>query len=134
VVLAARTQHLLLCEEDFRQMGCTVHVATDDGSAGTRATAVELLEDLGLAQGTRVYACGPMPMLAGVAAVAEAGGAECFVSLEAQMACGDGACLGCVVESHGEREGEQMVRVCADGPVFDAGRIDWAVHNTAYDR
>ena len=87
---------------------------------------------------------GPLPVgvlllcliLAGLfstAAVAARAGASCLVSLEAQMACGDGACLGCVVESKVEREGEKMVRVCVDGPVFDAAIIDWEAHNTAYD-
>ena len=56
------------------------------------------------------------------------------IALEAQMACGDGACLGCVVESIQEREGEKMVRVCCDGPVLDTTLIDWHAHNTAYDR
>jgi dihydroorotate dehydrogenase electron transfer subunit len=61
-------------------------------------------------------------------------GFDCQVSLEAQMACGDGACLGCVVESRHEQEGEKMLRVCTDGPVFDAALIDWDAHNLAYDR
>ena len=125
VVLAARSQPLLLCEETFRQMGCTVHVATDDGSVGTQATAVAMLERLYPTGTTQVYACGPMPMLAGVAQVAQACGAPCLVSLEAQMACGEGACLGCVVESTQAHDGAPMVRVCADGPVFDAEKIIW---------
>jgi dihydroorotate dehydrogenase electron transfer subunit len=66
--------------------------------------------------------------------VAIAAGADCLVSLEAQMACGDGACLGCVVESKREAEGERMVRVCLDGPVFDTRLIDWEAHDLAYDR
>ena len=56
------------------------------------------------------------------------------MSLEAQMACGDGACLGCVVESTCQAEGEKMVRVCCDGPVFNTTLIDWEAHNLAYDR
>jgi len=126
VIIAARSGDLLLCNKEFEQMGCTVHLATDDGSVGTKGTAVDVLERLAPGPGTSVYACGPMVMLRGAAQVAEAGGAECFVSLEARMACGDGACLGCVVESSSESEGERMVRVCADGPVFDSRAINWA--------
>jgi len=134
VIVAARNADLLLCEDDFRQMGCAVHVATDDGSAGEKAFATDTLARLAPTPGARVYACGPMPMMAAVAAMTMDRGVDCRVSLEAQMACGDGACLGCVVESKGEHEGEKMVRVCRDGPVFDASLIDWDAHDLAYDR
>jgi len=132
VVLAARSKDLILCEEDFRTMGCRVHVATDDGSLGKKAYAAQMLEDLSPAPNTRVYACGPMIMMKTTSDVALAAGADCLVSLEAQMACGDGACLGCVVESKEEKEGEKMVRVCVDGPVFDTRIIDWKAHDLAY--
>jgi dihydroorotate dehydrogenase electron transfer subunit len=132
VVLAARNRDLILCEDDFRAMGCQVHVATDYGSLGEKAYAAELLERLGPGPDTRVYACGPMIMMKTTSEVATAAGAGCLVSLEAQMACGDGVCLGCVVESKEEREGERMVRVCVDGPVFDTRIIDWEAHDLAY--
>ncbi len=134
VVLAARSKNLLVCEEDFRALGCKVHIATDDGSAGEKAYAAEMLGRLSPGPDTRVYACGPMIMMQTTADVAAAAEADCLVSLEAQMACGDGACLGCVVEAKSESEGEHMVRVCADGPVFDARIIDWQAHNMALDR
>ena len=134
VVLAARSRYLILCGEEFRALGCTVHVATDDGSAGVKAYASQMLQQLAPAPGTRVYVCGPMIMMKTTSDVAVAAGADCLVSLEAQMACGDGACLGCVVASKHVMEGEKMVRVCVDGPVFDTTLIDWEAHNTAYDR
>lgn len=134
VVLAARSRHLVLCEQEFRELGCTVHVATDDGTAGEKAFASQVLERLAPDATTRVYACGPMVMMRATSDVALAGGASCQVSLEAQMACGDGACLGCVVEAKRENEeGEAMVRVCCDGPVFDTRIIDWEAHDHAYD-
>ena len=101
--------------------------------AGEQALAHEMLERLSPIPGDRVYACGPMPMLRAVSVFAKAIGVDCQVSLEAQMACGDGVCLGCVVESNREAEGEKMLRVCKDGPVIDAARIDWDAHNLAYD-
>lgn len=134
VVLAARTKNLIICEEDFRAMGCEVHIATDDGSAGVKAFACDMLARLAPGPDTRVYVCGPMVMMRTTSDVAIAAGADCLVSLEAQMACGDGACLGCVVEATVESEGERMVRVCWDGPVFDTRVINWEAHNTAYDR
>jgi len=133
VVLAARNRELLLCAEQFESFGCTVYLATDDGSAGKKAYAAQMLERLAPDPGTRIYACGPMVMMSATAAVAAQAGASCLVSLEAQMACGDGTCLSCVVEAKEEREGEKMVRVCVDGPVFDAALIDWEAHSTAYD-
>jgi len=132
VILAARHAHLILCEAFFRKLGCDVYVATDDGSLGEQAFACDVLARLSPDPETRVYACGPMIMMKTTSDTAVAAGANCVVSLEAQMACGDGACLGCVVESTEESEGEAMVRVCVDGPVFDTNRIDWAAHNLAY--
>jgi dihydroorotate dehydrogenase electron transfer subunit len=134
VILAARTSHLVLCAPEFRELGCRVYVTTDDGSAGEKAFASQALERLKPGPGVRVYACGPMIMMKTTSDVAMAAGADCLVSLEAQMACGDGACLGCVVESLRERDGEKMVRVCVDGPVFDTRVIDWEAHRFAYDR
>lgn len=133
IIIGARTRDLLLCEQEFREMGCTVHLATDDGSCGHHGFAHQVLEQLAPTSSTRVYACGPMPMMKAVSHVAATFGVDCRVSLEAQMACGDGVCLGCVVESVSENEGEKMMRVCADGPVFDAALIDWNAHNLAYD-
>ena len=134
VILAARTKHLILCADEFREMGCKVYVATDDGSAGEKLYASQMLAKLRPNTTTRVYVCGPMIMMKTTSEVAMAAGADCVVSLEAQMACGDGACLGCVVESKREMEGEKMVRVCLDGPVFDTTVIDWDAHNMAYDK
>ena len=133
VVLAARTRDLLLCADLFRSMGCTVHLATDDGSAGEKAYAAQMLERLAPGPGTRVYACGPMIMMSTTAAVAARRGLVSGLARGADGLRRRRACLGCVVESKVEREGEKMVRVCVDGPVFDAAIIDWEAHNTAYD-
>ena len=125
IVLAARTEALLICEEDFQQMGCKVHLATDDGSAGEKAYASQVLERLAPDTRTQVYCCGPMPMMRATHEVCERLGVPCLASLEAEMACGDGVCLGCVVEAKVEIEAERMVRVCYDGPVFDSRLINW---------
>ncbi len=99
-----------------------LHVATDDGSAGRQATVIELLRDpdLGLLPwADQLMACGPRPMLVELSAAVRAGRLRwrtgfAQVSLEERMACGVGACLGCVVPT---RQGYR--RVCRDGPVFD---------------
>jgi len=125
VIIAARNKALLLCEEDFRAMGCPVHLATDDGSAGEKAYASEVLRRLEPGPGTLVYCCGPLLMMKATHLVCEAAGVPCLASLEAEMACGDGVCLGCVVEAKVEIEAERMVRVCYDGPVFDTALVNW---------
>lgn len=68
-----------------------------------------------------IYGCGPSPMLAALAGASQTYGLSCQVSLEAHMACGVGACLGCVV-----RTSDGYKRVCLDGPVFDGNVIEWS--------
>ena len=73
-----------------------------------------------------IYACGPMPMLRGVKAFAAEQGIEAQISLEEHMACGIGACLGCVCTTK-EKDAHSHVnntRICKDGPVFDAQTVE----------
>jgi len=126
VLLAARTEHLLIGARDFSRMGCLVVLATDDGSCGIKGTAVDLLkQELGTGEGSVVYACGPMAMLRAAHETCLAAGVVCWASLEAHMACGDGVCMGCVVPANRETEAERMARVCREGPVFDSREINW---------
>ena len=88
-------------------------VATEDGSVGRRGMVTDLLAALDVPASTTVYCCGPLPMLAAVQRWAASAGLGGYASLEAHMACGTGACHGCVVAT---RRG--YLRVCIDGPVF----------------
>ena len=103
--------------------------ATDNGELGHQGTAVDLLrEELAKGSESAVYACGPRPMLAAVAAMCSASSVPCFVSLEEYMGCGYGVCVGCVTEMAGSAEGGEYARysrICMDGPVYDAARIAW---------
>jgi dihydroorotate dehydrogenase electron transfer subunit len=125
IIIAARSERLLLCDQDMNRMGCKVHLATDDGSAGFHGFASQLLLELKPEPNTRVYTCGPMAMMKATHLVCQELGLDCVASLEAEMACGDGVCLGCVVEAKVEIEAERMVRVCYDGPVFSSSLINW---------
>ncbi len=69
-----------------------------------------------------IFACGPHPMLQAVATIAHEYGLPCQVSLEEFMACGVGACAGCVVAAK-DSSGTHMRRVCVDGPVFVAEQV-----------
>lgn len=71
---------------------------------------------------TELFACGPTPMLAAIAAVARRFGVPCQVSLEEFMACGVGGCAGCAVRVE-TPDGPAMKRACVDGPVFDARTV-----------
>ena len=96
-------------------------VATDDGSVGHHGLVTELLgEELDRDRGAVVYSCGPPGMLEAVRARCEDRGTPAQLALEAGMACGFGACFGCVVAI---REGG-YVRVCVDGPVLDAAQLE----------
>ena len=96
-------------------------VATDDGSVGHHGLVTELLDaELGRDGDAVVYSCGPPAMLEAVRALCDARGVAAQLALEAGMACGFGACFGCVVAV---RDGG-YARVCVDGPVFDAARLD----------
>lgn len=124
VLLGARTKNQILCEEEFKRLGCAVEVATDDGSKGFKGRVTDLLGHLLKAQGqrlkVRIYACGPRPMLKAIAKISQQYNIPAQISLEEHMACGIGACLGCVINT---KEGYK--RVCKEGPVFDADKIIW---------
>ena len=98
-----------------------VAVATDDGSVGHRGLVTELLAaELARDAHAVVYACGPPRMLEAVRALCGERGVPAQLALEAAMACGFGACYGCVVAL---RDGG-YARICVDGPVLDAGRLE----------
>lgn len=120
VFIGARTKTLVYCAGEFKKLGCEVCVATDDGSAGFHGRVTALLEATVSHEPMFVYACGPRPMLAEIARIAAEDRYFCQVSLEAHMACGIGACLGCVVNTQ-----SGFKRVCKEGPVFDSQEIIW---------
>lgn len=98
-----------------------VHPATDDGSFGFHGNIVETVASEGVAEDTRVYACGPVPMLKALAEMLPQA-VHVEASLEEVMACGIGACYGCAVRTDGLGY-ESMKLVCRDGPVFDLRRV-----------
>ena len=125
IILGARTKSHILCEKEFKSIGCPVKIVTEDGTVGRKGLATDLLKESFAArepQPEAIYACGPTGMLKAVAAIAKAHRIPCQVSLEERMACGVGVCLGCPVKVRPDG-GYKMV--CKDGPVFDAEEIVW---------
>ncbi len=125
IILAGKDYNHLLCEKDFKQMGCKIHLVTEDGSAGQSGLATDVLETINTQGETIVYTCGPLPMIKNVHKICVQKGWLCYASLEAEMACGEGVCLGCVLPAKMEIENEMMARVCKEGPIFDTQVILW---------
>ncbi len=115
----------LFLKDDFKPYAKTF-IATEDGSAGVKGNVLDAIAAAGI-EANVIYACGPVPMLRGVKAFAKEKKIRAQVSLEERMACGIGACLGCVCASK-EKDGHSNVknkRVCRDGPVFYAEDVEF---------
>jgi dihydroorotate dehydrogenase electron transfer subunit len=116
---------LLGFRDHARATGATLlrdaRIATDDGSVGHYGLVTELLaEELARDPHASVYACGPAPMLEAARALCAARDVPAQLALESGMACGFGACFGCVVP----RRGGGYLRVCLEGPVIDAAELE----------
>jgi len=125
VCYGARTKEDLLMLKEVKQLAKDVIVSTDDGSAGAKGTVADsLLLFLSNPQSPIpqycIYACGPYPLLKALSKTVRELRIRTYVSLEEHMACGIGACLGCVVKTH-----DGFKRVCKEGPVMNAMEIAW---------
>jgi len=125
ILYGGRIQADLPLASGFRQAGFEIVCSTDDGSLGFKGFVTELLEaELGRARPDRLFACGPDPMMAAVSRIAVAENIPCRLSLESQMGCGFGACWGCVKKIR-RRDSQEWVKVCEEGPVFEAYEVVW---------
>lgn len=111
-------------KEDFEKNG-TVYIATEDGSVGTKGNVMNAISENQL-EADMIYACGPMPMLRAIKAYAAEHKMKAYISLEEHMACGVGACLGCVVKTKeiDHHSHVHNARICTDGPIFDAEDVE----------
>ncbi|MBI5573179.1 MAG: dihydroorotate dehydrogenase electron transfer subunit [Elusimicrobia bacterium] len=148
IFIGAKTKKDILFESEFKKLGCKVIVSTEDGSYGKKGLITDIFKKFLLPTPYSllpvVYTCGPKPMLKKIAGICEDKKLKCFVSLEEKMACGIGACMGCIipVQSSEFRVRSKNLkspnyelrttnyelaykRVCKDGPVFDAEKIIW---------
>lgn len=114
----------LFLNEELAKYG-TVVIATEDGSTGTKGNVIDAIKANGV-KGDVIYSCGPIPMLRGIKAYSEENNITAYISMEERMACGVGACLGCVCKSTGVDDHSKVnnKRVCADGPVFNAKDVE----------
>lgn len=112
-VLGFNTKEQIFLRERLTELECYVVVATMDGTEGVHGTVLDAIQSKNIST-SFVEACGPMSMLKAVSSVCQG-----YISLESRMACGIGACMGCVMK---DKDGESL-RVCKDGPVFEIGRM-----------
>jgi dihydroorotate dehydrogenase electron transfer subunit len=123
IIVGYRDRETFL-KEDLEKYG-EVFVATEDGSVGSKGNVMNAIGENALTADL-IFACGPMPMLRAIKQYAKQNGMEAYISLEERMACGVGACLGCVcrtknVDAHSH---VKNARICTDGPVFDAKEVE----------
>lgn len=145
-VFGARTRALLVGLAEARtrlaRSGGRLHLATDDGSRGSKGNVLDVLDQLApkLAAPLVIHACGPHGMLAAVARWAMANGVRAHLAMESVMACGTGVCRGCPLPRSAEArervlaEGAEAAALkgnpewamcCTDGPVFESRELDW---------
>jgi len=118
----------IICITEFERLGIETYVSTDDGTLGEQGLVTEAMERYVSKKpaGKSIFACGPFPMLKAVSQIAERYRISTQVSLEAYMACGVGACLGCVIKGRNHTDESPDYRcVCKEGPVFDSLDLLW---------
>ncbi|WP_058302832.1 sulfide/dihydroorotate dehydrogenase-like FAD/NAD-binding protein [Gorillibacterium timonense] len=122
VVLGGRSSEFVILEQDFRAFADEVHIATNDGSLGTKGFVTDVLNKL-LAEGKEydeVICIGPLPMMKAVVGITKERGIPTGVSLNPIMIDGTGMCGGCRVTVGGE-----TMFACVDGPDFDGWKVDF---------
>ena len=116
VVLGFNTADEVFYADEFRALGCDVHLATADGSAGVRGFVTTAIAEC-RPEFDYFYACGPLPMLRALCDAVQQDGQ---LSFEERMGCGFGACMGCSCKTkYGNK------RICKEGPVLEKGEIIW---------
>jgi dihydroorotate dehydrogenase electron transfer subunit len=109
-----------------RRTGRSATITTADGSLGVRGIVTDMLgQVIHEARTDVIYACGPMPMLRQVTALARRYDIPVQVAVEESMACGVGVCMTCVLPVVGSDGITRMIRSCIDGPVFRGEQVRW---------
>jgi ferredoxin--NADP+ reductase len=121
-IIGARSQELVILENEMRDCSDSLVVTTDDGSAGRKGFVTDALKDLldSPTPPAAVFAIGPLPMMKAVSSLTRPYGVRTLVSLNTIMVDGTGMCGGCRVSVGG-----QMKFACVDGPEFDGHKVDF---------
>ena len=124
VLIGGRSRSDILCLPEFRALGIQSLPSTEDGSLGRTGLLTAVLEEVLSQNPAPVFACGPAGMLRAVSLLGARYNVSCQISMEALMACGVGACQGCVIKTR-KGGGFAYQRVCKEGPVFESKDILW---------
>lgn len=119
LVLGFRTKSEVFWQAEFAELGL-LKITTEDGSLGDQGYVTDVISHEKQSW-DYVYSCGPIPMLKALKQHFHGQNVHGFISLEERMACGIGACYGCVCSSAHQ---EQAKRVCKDGPVFNWTEVE----------
>lgn len=128
LIVGARTAAELISLDECTELvekGLTLSISTDDGSRGHKGMVTDLVsQQLQHAEKKPIIlSCGPMPMLTALGKLSMEESCPCYLSLESRMACGFGVCLGCVTRKNTDDSSHPWVKVCQDGPVFEAATL-----------
>jgi len=119
LLYGGRTRGHVYKMKEFKDNGCKVYVATDDGSVGVKGIVSKLFPKIKTdSKTTMIYTCGPTRMMAAVQKFAKKHKLRGQAACEEVMACALGACLGCSIKT---KSGYKTV--CYDGPVFDLQEV-----------
>lgn len=123
-IIAGYRNDALFLNQELWKNG-TLYIATEDGSIGTKGNVLDVIREKNLTADV-ICACGPMPMLRAVKKFSAEQNIRAYISLEERMACGVGACLGCVCKTTQVDHHSHVMntRVCTNGPVFNALDVD----------
>ncbi|MGB9715223.1 MAG: dihydroorotate dehydrogenase electron transfer subunit [Thermodesulfovibrionales bacterium] len=140
----ALNRESLLMLDELKRLVNELIISTDDGSVGKKGTVIDAFNDFisynpSLITHYQIYACGRKQMLEVLTGIALKNGIKGYISVEENMACGLGACLGCAVRVKSKESGAKSRRqriedfnselvykmVCKDGPVFPLEEIVW---------
>ncbi|MCK9393060.1 MAG: sulfide/dihydroorotate dehydrogenase-like FAD/NAD-binding protein [Syntrophales bacterium] len=121
-IIGARTQSLIILEEEMKAASNELIVTTDDGSYGVHGFVSNVLQKIidGGEKIDRVYAIGPVPMMKAIANLTRPYGIKTIVSLNAIMVDATGMCGACRVSVGGKTK-----FTCVDGPEFDGHQVDF---------
>ncbi|BCB03292.1 dihydroorotate dehydrogenase electron transfer subunit [Bacillus sp. KH172YL63] len=118
-ILGFQSEDVSFYVEQFKELGRT-SVATVDGTLGTRGFVTDIIQEEQPIFDV-FYSCGPTPMLKALQSQLE--NKRGYISLEERMGCGIGACFACVCHKQDDPHGSSYVKICSDGPVFQAGVV-----------
>ncbi len=119
-----RSESDLLLRDKLTELSDEQVFSTDDGSFGHKGFVITPFKER-LQEFDRVYACGPNRMLNAVTDICIEGDKPVLVSLDQQMGCGVGACLGCLIPTVDKAGEVVQKRCCVEGPVFDGRAVHW---------